>query len=101
MVKLSNLEARSDIEEMVFHLKGLIEAAEEISTQAKLFDATLESDLEKATDVMGRLEAEIFTHLNFHMKELRGPFRKFFRTSCRQLEQAEKMSGTERRKKSE
>jgi hypothetical protein len=69
-----NLENRNDIRDFVYHLKGVIEAAEVIHTQMELLDQSINSDLEIATDVMGRLRAELYTHLTYHLKELKRPF---------------------------
>lgn len=90
MTALPNLEARKDLEEVVHHLKGLVEATEEISAQMKILDATIGNDLDRATDAMGRLEAEIYTHLAYHVKELRKPFSRLFHALGRELEGQEK-----------
>lgn len=85
MITLPSLEAREDLDELVYHFKGLIEAVDEISRQMKLLDSSLDSDPEGAADAMGALEAQIYTHLTYHMKELRKPFVRFFRDSTRAL----------------
>lgn len=71
---LRNMESREDLEEFVYHLKGLVEASETISLQASALDEALSQDDERAADILGRLRAEIYTHLTYHLKELRRPF---------------------------
>jgi hypothetical protein len=86
---LYNLENKKEFEELVYHLKGLIEAAQEITAQAQVLDSAIDSDLDRATDAMGALEAEIYTHLAYHAKELRKPFLRTFRALCEGLDSAE------------
>lgn len=93
MISLPSLEAKRELEELVYHFKGFVEAAEEISNQMKLLDTTIDDDLDRATDAMGRLEAEIYTHLAYHMKELRKPFKRLFRKLCKELETQEEDRG--------
>lgn len=90
MMRLKHLEARAELGEIVFHLTGLVEAAEAIREQIVKLDRTIERDLDAATDAMGALEAEIYTHLAYHMKELRRPFKSYFRAACGDLEAQEK-----------
>jgi hypothetical protein len=90
MISVPNLEARKELDEVLFHLKGLVEAAQEITAQMQLLDATMDTDLDRATDAMGALEAEIYTHLAYHTKELRKPFTRLFRALCRKLDKQEK-----------
>jgi hypothetical protein len=89
MIALSNLEIKKELEEVVFHLKGFAEATQEILAQMQLLDSTIDKDLDRATDAMGALEAEIYTHLAYHMKELRRPFSRLFRELCKKLDQQE------------
>lgn len=81
-----NLEARKELEEFVYHLKGTIEAAEIIHAQMELLDRSINSDLEAATDVMGRLRAELYTHLTYHLKELKRPFLSLSHSLSQELE---------------
>jgi methionine synthase I (cobalamin-dependent) len=90
MIPLNNLDQKKELDEMVFHLKGVVEAAQEITAQMQLLDATIDDDLDRATDAMGALEAEIYTHLAYHTKELRKPFSRLFRSLCRELDKQEK-----------
>jgi hypothetical protein len=90
MRTLPKMEAKEETKEVAFHLKGLAEAVQEITAQMQLLDAAIDKDLERATDAMGALEAEIYTHLAYHMKELRRPFSRLFRALCRELEKQEK-----------
>jgi len=90
MKTLATLEAKEEIEDVVFHLKGLVEATQEIAAQIELLDETIDNDLDRAAGAMGALEAEIYTHLAYHMKELRKPFRRLFRAMCSELDKQEK-----------
>ena len=87
MIDLPNLASKSELEELVYHLKGFVEAAEVIRTQIELLDEKIDLDPEEATDAMGRLRAEIYTHLTYHMKEMRRPFLRLFRDLCNGLEE--------------
>jgi hypothetical protein len=85
VIDLPNLESKKDLEELVYHFKGLIEAAEEISSQMRLLDQVVDSDLEAAGKALGSLSVEIYTHLSYHMKELRRPLLRFSHTVYGQL----------------
>jgi hypothetical protein len=95
MTTFKNLETRKEFDEIVYHFNGFIEAAEEISAQMQVLDSTIGCDLERATDAMGRLEAELYTHLSYHMKELRRPLSRRFRALCKELEARETNTTTE------
>lgn len=86
MINLPNLTSKSELDELVYHLKGFVEAAEVIRAQIGVLDATIDSNPEAATDAMGRLRAEIYTHLAYHMKEMRRPFLRLFHDLCSDLE---------------
>lgn len=87
MTNLPNLEAKIELEELVFHLKGILEAAEVVRIQIELLDKSIDNDLERATDVLGRLRAELYTHLPYHLKELRKPFLKLSHSLYGELEE--------------
>jgi hypothetical protein len=76
MREFSRIEKVEDLEEFVFHLRGVLEAADVIREQARELDQVFDSDTEVASDVLGRLRAELYFHLPYHMKELRRPFLK-------------------------
>lgn len=97
MLRLDNLDSKKDLEDVLYHFRGLLEAAEEIRSKIQLVDQSIDEDLERATDSMGRLQAEIYTHLAYHMKELRQPFARWFRLSCKVLEKTEKEAESARR----
>jgi hypothetical protein len=85
IVDLPNLTAKKDLEELVYHFKGIIEAADVIRGQMELLDSAVDSDLERATDALGRLTAELYTHLPYHLKQLRRPFLRFSRSLYKDL----------------
>jgi hypothetical protein len=85
MINLPSLESKKELADVAFHLTGFAEAAEEIISQMIILDATIDSDLGRATDAMGALEAEIYTHLAYHVKELRKPFSRLFRALCNEI----------------
>jgi hypothetical protein len=74
MSELSRMEKAADLEEFVYHLRGILEAGDVIREQAKALDQAFDIDTETAADILGRLRAELYFHLPYHMKELRKPF---------------------------
>lgn len=87
MINLPNLEAKEDHRELAYHLKGIVEASEVIRDQIELLDRTINSELEVAADAMGRLQAELYTHLTYHLKQLRRPFLKLSHSLSKELDE--------------
>lgn len=88
MTDLPSLEAKEDLEELVFHLKGILDAVEVVRLQIALLDKTIDCDLGQATDALGRLRAELYTHVPYHLKELRRPFLKLSNSLSHEMEKA-------------
>jgi hypothetical protein len=78
MRELPNLVAKKELEEFVFHLNGILELSEVVGAQIEILDESIDTDLEQATDALGRLRAELYTHLPYHLKELRRPFLEIY-----------------------
>jgi hypothetical protein len=84
-LKLPSIEGKKELEEFVFHLRGIIEAQGMIEEKALEFDALYERDEEKAAEALADLQVQIFTHLVFHIKKLSRPFIKLSREAFGKL----------------
>jgi len=85
-MNLKNLAASQKYNEVVFHLEEILGVIEEVQKLALLFDSQLPVDLDSATDTLGDLNAQLFTHLVHHLKSVRRPFMEMFDGLCDQLE---------------
>lgn len=69
-------EHRENLKAVFFHIHGVVDSATIIAEQLEILQSVLDIDLEEATDCLGRLEAELFHHLTYHLQELEEPFHK-------------------------
>ncbi|MFY9824606.1 MAG: hypothetical protein WAM82_24730 [Thermoanaerobaculia bacterium] len=71
---LVELRKKNPSSAVAYHLEGLLESHENIRhLLAKLGESA--SDLESTAETLTHLQVEIYTHLAYHMKELRRPFK--------------------------
>lgn len=71
-----NLDAQGENEELLFHLKGILEVEGNIRKIIEVLDRSLGKDQEKAATALSYLYVEIFHHLLYHMKCTRAPLRQ-------------------------
>jgi hypothetical protein len=72
--KLPHLTGIEELSGFNYHLCGLIDALDEVREAASSFAATCGVDDEDATTALGSLNVELFFHLVYHLKKLKGYF---------------------------
>jgi hypothetical protein len=71
---MPHLEAREDLREVVYHLKGILEAGDKIASLVQRLDSVIDADDRDACDIVALLEVEIYHQLDYHSAELRAPW---------------------------
>src|ERR1043165_4818505 len=70
-----------------YHIKGIVEAAENVIELVTNLNAAYERDADKFATMASRLEVEALDHLGYHVKSLRTPLRRLARDAYARLEE--------------
>jgi len=72
---LSELRDKNPSSTIAYHLEGLLEAQDNIRSLLERLGAIQALDTESRMKTLTYLQVEIYTHLAYHMKELRRPLK--------------------------
>jgi hypothetical protein len=97
-VSLSNLSAREELRQFVYHIRGIVEAAENVVALVAKLNSAYERDADAFATTTSRLEVEALDHLGYHVKSLRTPLRRLQREAYARLEENDKRAGRHPRK---
>jgi hypothetical protein len=78
-VSLRRLDERQELREFLYHIRELLETHEKLAYLLKRLDAAYANDCDETAEVLSLLEVEIFDHLGYHRKQLRGPLSALLR----------------------
>jgi hypothetical protein len=73
-LKLGRLEGREELKDVLYHIRGILEVQSTIVELLIGLDECWGRDKEKKGEILGRIEAEVFFHLKYHIRELKRPF---------------------------
>ncbi|HBL29382.1 MAG TPA: hypothetical protein DD490_21325 [Acidobacteria bacterium] len=76
MTFLQQLLEKDSSSPVAFHLSGLLEAGESIRAHLLGLDALAEGDRDQYADKLADLQIELYSHLAYHLKELRNPLKR-------------------------
>lgn len=74
-LQVSSLEAREDLRDLRYHLKGIVETQEKLRSLLVCLDAALGQSKEASQWLTTQIEIEVFAHLAHHTEELKQPLR--------------------------
>lgn len=89
---LEKLREREPGSDVAFHLEGLLEASEKVRSLLGDLGEVAEEDREIQARKLTLLQVEIYSHLGYHLKELRRPLRRLESRSYRELEKGTRRS---------
>jgi hypothetical protein len=98
-LKVSRLERDENLRAFLYHVKGIVEAAENVAELMQQMNQAYGRDVDVYAKVSSELEVEALFHLGYHMKQLRTPLRRVQRDAYTQLEAAEEKKTRGGRKK--
>jgi hypothetical protein len=88
-VKLNRLEGNERLRAFRYHIKGIVEAAENITGLVKRMNDSYQRDATEYAETSSLLEVEALDHLGYHVKQLRRPLLQVQRDAYAELEQIE------------
>lgn len=80
-LKIARLERDEDLRELLYHIKGIVEAAENVADLTAQLNDTYRRDAETYAKTSSLLEVEALEHLGYHVKQLRKPLRRLERSA--------------------
>lgn len=95
---LTRLEHDERLRAFRYHIRGIVEATENVIDIIADLNAAYERDADKFATMTSRLEVEALDHLGYHVKSLRTPLRRLQRDAYAQLDGNSK-SGSKRVRK--
>src|SRR5947207_13871298 len=87
---LVRLERDEGLREFLYHIKGLVEATENVAELMTSLNAAYERDADTFATMTSRLEVEALDHLGYHVTQLRKPLRRLQHDAYARLEASEK-----------
>jgi hypothetical protein len=78
-MKTLNLERHEELGDFLYHVREILELQNRLSALIEQLDASFDKDSEGTETVMGKLEAELYFHLPYHLRELREPFERILK----------------------
>jgi hypothetical protein len=88
-VDLSKLSLHEELREFLYHVRGLLEAHDNLVPLLNTLNETFDTDVEKAAETLSLLEIEIIDHLGYHRKEVRRPLAALVRRAHQAAEKSE------------
>jgi len=85
-LRVKRLERDETLREFLYHIKGIVEASDNIADLAKTLDGTYQRDAETFADTSSLIEVQALHHLGYHVKSLRAPLRRLQRQAYAQLD---------------
>lgn len=98
---LTRLEHDERLREFRYHIRGIVEATENVIDLVANLNAAYERDADMFATTTSRLEVEALDHLGYHVKELRKPLRRLQRDAYARLETNENGDQPRRAKRSQ
>ncbi len=86
---LEQLRSRQPGSTVAYHLEGLLDANEKIHSWIVKLGEIPEEDRAVQAETITLLQVEIYSHLAFHLKELRKPLQRLESAIYKQLEKIE------------
>jgi hypothetical protein len=83
---LEKLREKDASSAVAFHLEGLLDAADNVRALLSKLGEVSELNPESLAETISSLEVEVYSHLGYHMKELRYPLQRFRRAIYKKLE---------------
>lgn len=91
--KLTRLEHDERLRAFRYHIRGIVEATENVINLVADLNAAYERDPDAFAETTSRLEVEALDHLGYHLKSLRAPLRRLQREAYARLEEKGKSRG--------
>jgi len=85
---LTRLEQDERLRAFRYHIRGIVEATENVIDLVTNLNAAYECDRDKFATISSQLEVEALFHLGYHLKSLRAPLRRLQRNAYARLEDA-------------
>ena len=85
-LRVKRLERDETLREFLSHIKGIVEASDNIADLAKTLDGAYQRDTETFADTTSLIEVQALHHLGYHVKSLRAPLRRLQREAYAHLE---------------
>jgi uncharacterized protein YoxC len=88
MTKLhvKRLERDETLREFLYHIKGIVEASDNLVDLAKTLDEAYQRNAETFADTTSLIEVQALHHLGYHVKSLRTPLRRLQREAYAHVE---------------
>lgn len=88
MTKLhvKRLERDETLREFLYHIKGIVEASDNLVDLAKTLDEAYQRNAETFADTTSLIEVQALHHLGYHVKSLRMPLRRLQREAYAHFE---------------
>jgi hypothetical protein len=83
---IKRLERDENLRDFLYHLKGIVEAADNVAALAKMLNDAYGRDFEVYADATSLLEVQALHHLGYHVKALRTPLRRLQNEAHARLE---------------
>jgi hypothetical protein len=97
---LTRLEHDERLREFRYHIRGIVEATENVIDLIANLNTAYERDADAFATMTSRLEVEALDHLGYHVKSLRTPLRRLQREAYARLEDNGKSISPRTRKRS-
>lgn len=97
---LTRLEHDERLRAFRYHIRGIVEAAENVIDLVAKLNAAYERDADAFATTASRLEVEALDHLGYHVKSLRTPLRRLQRDAYARLDENGKSTSARSRKRS-
>ena len=86
---ISRLERNEGLREFLYHIKGLIEAGENLSELVTKLNRAYERSAADYARTTSEIEVETFDHIGYHIKKLRRPLAEIQREAYATLDESE------------
>ena len=84
--KLGRLEREERLRAFRYHVRGIVEATENVIELVAKLNAAYGRDADAFATLTSQLEVEALDHLGYHVKSLRAPLRRLQREAYARLE---------------
>lgn len=85
-LNIKRLERDEELREFLYHVKGIVEASENVADLAKTLNDAYDRDPDVFADTTSEFEVQALHHLGYHVKSLRTPLRRLQRAAYARLE---------------
>jgi len=87
-LSISRLASDERLRELLYHIKGLIEAGDNLSQLATKLNNAYERDAVAFARTTSEIEVETFDHIGYHLKKLRRPLARLQKEAYGHLDES-------------